>query len=80
MDFSIEDMYYSDRFQTFLDKQTYKKAIREREDFKHDVFAEIIASDCTSIGECKAAAQRVGRQYQNDAKIDTDLIDRSIIV
>lgn len=80
MDFSIEELYYSDRFQSFLDKQTYKKGIRERADFKHDVFAEILASDAASIAECKAAAQRVGRQYQRDQRDDSELVDRSVVV
>ena len=80
MNFNAEALYYNDAFQLFLDRQTYKKGIRDREDFKHDVFAEILASESETIAQCKAAAQRVARQYQRDVRNDVALVDRSVVI
>jgi hypothetical protein len=80
MDFSVERLYYNDRFQSFLDKLTYKSRIRDREDFKHDVFAEMIGVDVESVEGAKRAARRIAYQYIRDAEQEGAIVDQGAII
>jgi len=80
MFFCIDELYFSDQFQSYLDKQTYKKAIRDREDYRHDVFAEIIASGAETVNDCRNAAQRVARQYRKDQLLESAMFDGSVVI
>ena len=80
MDFSVERLYYSNDFQSFIDRLTYKTGIRDREDYKHDVFAEIIATDADSIIDCKRAARRVAYQRGRELQFEQATFDGAVIV
>ena len=76
----VEQLYYSDQFQSFLDRLTFKSKIRAREDYKHDVFAEILSVDADSLRDCKRAAWRVADDYIRESKRDAAIIDRSVLI
>jgi hypothetical protein len=80
MDFSVERLYYSNDFQSFIDRLTYKTGIRDREDYKHDVFAEIIATDAESLIDCKRAARRVAYQHGRELQFEQATFDGAVIV
>lgn len=80
MDFSVDRLYYSDDFQSFIDRLAYKSGILDREDYKHDVFAEIIAVDADTMLLCKRAARRVAYQYNRQSQLEQAMFDGSVVV
>jgi hypothetical protein len=80
MDFSVDRLYYSDHYQSFIDRLAYKTGILGRDDFKHDVFSEIIAADVDTLIDCKRAARRIAYQYGRDSAIEQAMIDGRVIV
>ena len=80
MNLNVDDLYYSDTFQFFLDRLAYKTGILDRDDFKHDVFVEILESDADTNLLCKRAARRIAYQYGRDSQIEQAMIDGRVIV
>lgn len=68
----VEAMYYSEPFQNMLSILARKKSIKDVEDFRHDVFIEILSCGAESKPDCKKAAWRVAYQYERDADIEAE--------
>ena len=66
----IVELYEDDRFNTFLEMVAEKNKIREFDDFKQDVFLDIIERGYTTPAECKRAARKIGMRYYRAAKYD----------
>lgn len=68
----VEALYYSEQFQNMLAILARKKSIGDLDDFRHDVFIEILSCGADSRNECKKAAWRVAYQYERDADIEAE--------
>lgn len=68
----VEALYYSEQFQNMLAILARKKSIRDLDDFRHDVFIEILSCGAGSKPECNRAAWRVAYQYERDAAIESE--------
>ena len=68
----VEALYYSTQFQNMIAILARKKSISDLDDFRHDVFVEILSCGAESKAECKRAAWRVAYQYERDDDIEAE--------
>ena len=60
---NITELYCNDSFDNLLVIIANQRRIKDFDDFRQDVFLEIIESNYSTMQECKRAARRVGQRY-----------------
>lgn len=71
--FNITELYYNDQFNNLLILMANRKKIYSFDDFRQDVFLEIVDHDYKTMKECKRAANRVAQRY-GDTDSDIDIM------
>ena len=61
--FDITDLYEDDGFNNLLVMMANKKQIKDFDDFRQDVFLEILDCDYSDMEHFKRAANRVSQRY-----------------
>lgn len=75
---NITELYNDENFNDVLVHLSNLKRIKEFDDFKQDVFLEILNREYKTLKACKAAANRVAYKYGSDYE-DADIDDYSYI-
>lgn len=70
---TVEELAYDDRFESLLEKIASEKRIRDFDDFRQDVFLEILNDGCSTDQEYKRAARRVAHRYARRC-LDADIM------
>ena len=71
---NVEKLYFDESFTSFLLWLANKNIVDEFDDFRQEVFAEIIERDCDSLADCKRAANRIVKRISRNAlRPDGDL-------
>ena len=68
----IVELYENEQFNNLLGVIAERNKIRDFDDYRQDVFLEIIDTNCKNMNSYRKAAQRVGLRYYN-AKTDIDI-------
>ena len=63
----IIKLYSDERFNNLIDKLASKKKIKEFDDFRQDVFLEIMESGAETREKCIGCANKVASQYYRSA-------------
>ena len=63
----IVNLYSDEKFNNLLDMIAAKNKIKDFDDFRQDVFLEILDTDCKTEKSCLSAARRVGMRYYRSA-------------
>ena len=71
---NIETLYENEAFNNLLVKIASDNKIYEFDDYKQDVFLEIIDKNCKTLKDFKRAANRVGLRYYR-LKKESDIIN-----
>ena len=66
----IVALYEDEKFNTLLEMIAEKNRIIDFDDFRQDVFLEILERKCTTRDEYRRAARRVGMRYYRASKYD----------
>lgn len=72
--FDITELYYNDNFNNLLIINANRKKIYNFDDFKQDVFLEIIDTNCKTMKACKTVANRVAKRH-GDMTTEVDIMD-----
>jgi len=76
--FDITELYYNEQFNNLLVLMANKKQIIDFDDFRQDVFLEIIDNGCKSMKACKTVANRIAKRYY-DIQKETDIMNMAYI-
>ena len=60
-------MYSDEKFNNLIDKLATKKKIKEFDDFRQDVFLEIVESNAKTRSQCITCANRIAWRYYKSA-------------
>ncbi len=69
---NIEELYLDDSFNNLLVMIANQRRITNFDDYKQDVFLEIIDSNYNSMKQYKRAARRVGQRYIDNRSLDIE--------
>lgn len=63
----IVKLYTDEKFNNLIDSVAAKKKIRDFDDFRQDVFAEILESKASNRARCVSCINKIASQYYRSA-------------